>query len=730
MADREKIEDVTGDGGDGPVTLEQLQNLKADASEWEKRAQGFWEDRVLSQQTRFCRWVGQTADGRLHAAAYGGREITPFEGASDQRVRWADALILEKVRMLLVALGRAQPRCEGRGKNDQSKAAIWTAMARWAIDLLADKWLREHAVLLNYCLQDTPAVAAMSVTWKREIGLDLETLTADDLAKRYVETALQRAAEMGVPEMNVRLAADAFAAAFTDPGRGEDELAGMIAQYFEGVKPARARKIVRQLRKDGRAEFPVKRVVYEGPAIEAMRFGDDFVVPDNTMDFQKASPWFRLCWLNEAELRGKIEEDDWDPDFVKDVLEQNGVTVFAQYEDASMVGEAMVSRCGPDKFKGRYQVARAYFWGINEDDVPARYECVWHPNSDRTAFGRRLLRERHGKWPAVPFQREVLTGFMLDSRGIPELIGSAQGIVKGLHDSGTDAGTVWALPPILAFGLANHGNQYLEPMRLIQGKRDARFEPVQAPQYPAHVAIHLKRIEDERDWFFGRKIGNDPNPQNAAASNEFDVVNFFSGVKEVVRMIMALCQQHASPELLARITDKAGNPVAMSREEIQGEFDVRLVFDPQDLDFENVVKRATATQNVLLSIDKDGTIDRTPFVQGIFRSLYPYMADDVLRPVNQAEGDELKDEGRNLSLIRAGVLPQLDTDGNWNYQLRFDWYTQKMQENPAIFDDMGPDKRALLVKWLDGLKQQAVQFGENVQIGKTGMSEVDSGGRN
>ena len=719
MADRDRIEDVAADGGDGPVTPEQLQGLKEAARVWDSRAEVFWQDRVLSNQTRFCHWTGQSADGRLHAEAFGGREIVPFEGASDQRVRWADALVLEQARMMIVALCRAQPRCEGRGKGDQDKAKVWTAMARWAIDMLAGQWLHEHEVLLNYMLQDTPAVAAMSVTWKREMGLELETMTAAELAEKYVAMAMEQAQQMGVTEVDVRMAAQAFAEALADPERGEEELAGVILQHFEGIRPARARKVVRQLRKDGVAEFPVKRLMYEGPAIQAMRFGDDFVMPDNTQDFQRSTPWFRVEWLSEAELRGMVELDGWDEAFVKDVLGQEGVAIFKQFEDL----EGVMLEVPSERHKGRYQVARAYYWGTNEDDVPARYETIWHPQSDKTAWGRRLLREKHGKWPAVLFQREVLTKFVLDSRGIPELIGPAQGIVKGLHDSGTDAGTVWALPPILAFGLQNHGNQYLEPMRLIQGKRDARFEPVQAPPYPVHVREHLERIEAERDWYFGRARDGVVDPQLAATAREALVVRFLAGVRDVIKMIVALCQQNADDELLARITDRIGQKVSRTSREIQGEFDVRLVFDPADMDFENVIKRATATRDVVLAIDTNGTVDRTPFAQGIFRSLYPYMADDVLRPVEQAEGDELKDEARNLTMIRAGVLPQLDTEGNWNYQLRFDWYTQKMQENPGIFDDMGQDKKQLLTEWLKGLQQQAEQFGRNKEIGRTGMED-------
>jgi hypothetical protein len=92
-----------------------------------------------------------------------------------------------------------------------------------------------------------------------------------------------------------------------------------------------------------------------------------------------------------------------------------------------------------------------------------------------------------------------------------------------------------------------------------------------------------------------------------------------------------------------------------------------------------------------------------------------------------AEADELRDEARNYALLRAGVMPDLDTEGNWNYGLRRQWYDALQERNPNVFTDMGEDKLLMMQEWWKGLEQQAVQFGANVQTGRTGMA--GDGGR-
>jgi hypothetical protein len=167
--------------------------------------------------------------------------------------------------------------------------------------------------------------------------------------------------------------------------------------------------------------------------------------------------------------------------------------------------------------------------------------------------------------------------------------------------------------------------------------------------------------------------------------------------------------------------------MSRNRSDIEGEFDVRLIFDPADLDFDNSKNRLELVKNTILSLDSGTAINRAVLVQTAFRSVFPYMPDEAIQDVGKGEGEELKDEARNYSMLRAGVMPTLDTDGNWNYQLRRQWYDQLSQQNPNVFSDMGEDKKAMLVEWLKGLEQQATQYGTNVQVGRTGMSAPETG---
>jgi len=575
--------------------------------------------------------------------------------------------------------------------------------------------------VLNYGWSDSPAVALMGLEWKVEMGLEMREVTAQELADLYAE----RAAQGGEadPELIAQAAEDFRMALLAGEAEGEwKTLAEMVQSFFPDLRPARARKIVRQLQAGGKAEFPYPITMYEGPRVRAMRYGDEFVVPDNTKSFQEATPWFVMVWMTEADLRRKVAEDGWDERFVEDVLKQEGVANFQEWAESQT---GTLFQLGPERYKGLYQVATAYYMGLNEDDVPARYMTVFHVGSERTATGRRLVRDAHGCWPAVLYQTDVTDGWVLNAVGIPEKVSPLQSAMKQILDNGTDANAIWSLPPILSVGIEQHGAMYLEPLKVIRGKRDAKFEAMRGPQAPTQGQQVERQLERLRDWTHGRPNAEDADGgQAAAVSREADVVWFLGHVREVCRMMLALARQNASDELLARVTDAAGDAQIRSREDIEGEYDVRLVFDPADFDLENTSKRLQVVRDMIMTMDQGKSINGAVVAQAAFRSVFPYMAEDAVRDLRQAESDELKDETKNYSLLRAGVMPTLDTEGNWNYQLRRQWYDQLAQQNPNVFADMGEDKRAMLTEWLKGLEQQATQFGANVEIGKTGMEEA------
>jgi len=714
----EAFDDVGADGGDGAVTPDQLAALKGAAEEWNARAEAFWQKRAALERARFCVWDGQGDDGRLWSENAGGIEPEPFDGCSDSRVRWADALVREKERTLLVAMMRAVPRCEGRGRGDERRAQRATALLRWMVDRMGVEWARQWKALLNYAWGDSPAIAMMGVEWAREYSVETEELDAGALAQLWME-------RYGQEDADAATAAGDFAAALTAGAAGEEELAGMVLDFFPELRPARARRIVREIRTRGKAEFPSPKLCYEGPRIRAMRYGDDFIIPDNAMDFHMASPWFVTEWLTRPALLERRDAQGWDKQFVEDVLANEGVPALRRDLDGQNTVQGGAAVTGPDRYKGLFQVLRVYWIAADTDGNPGRYESVIHPASERTAYGRRLARGARGRWPAVLYQSEVVDGYLLNARGIPELVAPAQGVMKSLLDTAADAARIWDLPPILSHGVDGSSDGYFWPLKVIKGKRDMRLEPMKGPQPTTQGELVVKRLERMRDWIHGRASAEDADGgQWAAVNREEEVVWFLGHVREVCGLMLQLAVENASDELLARITDATGAGIG-TREEIQGEYDVRLVFDPSDLDFERMKDRLAMVRDSLMAMDRSQRIDAGVFVGAAFRSVFPYMADDVLREQERSEEDELREEAKNYALLRAGVLPTLDVEGNWNYQLRRQWYDELAQANPTVFDDMGPDKRELLQRWLQGLEQQATQFGANVQVGRTGMPAAE-----
>lgn len=764
-----RIAQVAADGRDGPVDEETLRQLKEAAASWAQRAELYWQDNLANQQTRYCQWTGQSPDGRLRSE-YLNADPEPFDGASDQRIRWADSLILETVRFLTVALARAQIRVEPRGPGDQPAAETATRLLRWMVDRLGVDWWRQHGILLNYLLQDSPAVAAMLVQWERRTELELQTLTLDELQAIYMQSAMaalppptdQRAA--AAPEATAPEAATSTEAAAVGPesvesvvsvppeaapapeaeaapallqvqawGRfldavqaapaDEDQLAVMILEYFPDIKPARARRAAQDLRRHGQAEWPVPRVTFEGPTIRALRFGADFVIPDNTTSFDRASPWFVHEWLTETQLRGRVATDGWDRAWVESVLAHEGESVWPTY---SIDPNGFLAQVGYEQQRGRYQVLWAYFEALNEDDVPARYCAVIRPDCEGTAFGRRMLRDRHGSWPAVFFQREVLDSYLLNSRGIPELVGPAQGIVKLLQDVETDAANIGGLPPITSTEYDNKGQIYLEPLKHFPLRRDGTLKFMQPPAFPATIEATLKRLVQQRDEYWGRVNPELKNEAAAGIAVEHMVGAYFAGVRRLLSMMLSLAQQHASPELLARVADaEPTEPERSTARELQGEYDVRLVFQAADLDAENVTARMTSLRDVLLAVDRDKTIDTTPVVQYAFRVLFPHLGEDALRPVDRAARDEMRDEIRNYVHLRAGIVPEMDTAGTWNYGLRLQFWDRLLQSDPAVLADLAPEKQARIQEWIKALQHQQEQFGANVETGRAGAKLGD-----
>jgi hypothetical protein len=370
-------------------------------------------------------------------------------------------------------------------------------------------------------------------------------------------------------------------------------------------------------------------------------------------------------------------------------------------------------------YKGLYQVLTAHYLAIDEDGIPGRYFVTFHKEVDVPAFEPRLLSYAHGKYAGHVFQREVLTTRLLDSRGIAEVAGPHQGLMKMFYDSFGDSAQLSGVPPILSRGRQRMGALRIGPLKEIIMKRDGDLKYMDPPKYPVTVESVIKQLQQQHNEYFGRPGENVPEGV-VALQREFKILWFLMNVREALSQMFALCQQYAPDELVQRVTNKEGQPILRSNEEIQGQYDLELVFDPRDMDIEYLKVVAEIIKNLLMSMDRDQTIQSAPIVSALLWRLSPELAESALKDVDTANRDELEDEVRQYQKIRAGTEPVLPDDGSVNYSVRLQLYRDLQAANPDVFGDMAPDKYAILDSRLKRMEMLTEQYGANAEIGREG----------
>jgi hypothetical protein len=82
--------------------------------------------------TRYCRWAGQTYDGRKWSANTG-KEIFPWEGASDIRPYFIDDLIIDDVDIMRTADKNCHMQTLPSNSSFQEQATSTTAVLDWVM---------------------------------------------------------------------------------------------------------------------------------------------------------------------------------------------------------------------------------------------------------------------------------------------------------------------------------------------------------------------------------------------------------------------------------------------------------------------------------------------------------------------------------------------------------------------------------------------------------------------
>jgi hypothetical protein len=695
-------------GTETPLAEEERDRLITELNWWRDKARDFFDDRKEAERAFYCVWDGQDADGTVHGTDR--EEAFPFEGASDQRCRWGEEILEQLAALMLVAVGSCEVEFAcGAGAEGEKRANALKRLLEWELANLGAKEYAEILALIRYFMVDTPCVAAMDVGWRRREDRAVETLSAERLQEEYAAAmeATGEASRMDA-EFTVRRAFDG--ATGEDEGdeaaRAMETLALWIAETY-GADQDDAEKIIAALAEDGECEFLARRGATEGLELRALRYGEDFCFQREATDFENANPIFLDEWVSETQLRERQETEGWDEEWVEETLRHKGASFYNERSAATI-----------DDMKDWCNIVWCYMAEPDGKGGTRRYVAVLS-HAEGSAFGKRIVRSRRGKWNIAFFRREVKSRRLADGRGLAALCAPSQGIGKRLADGMADNAIVGSLPPVLAKGTRVR-NVVLEPFAVVPMGVNDNVAFMQPPAYPASAKEIRKQVKDELLAYFGISNGETDVTERRQAFVNLMLRQF----KELFALMVEVAQDGASDELLAGIT-RSGDVQGLRREDIAGTFGITLKLDPRNLDWKQLMEKTQSFSQVLMGMDRERIVDTSPVVRHVMHQMWPEISLDALKTAEEVQGRDIEEEKRNFTLIKAGVMPQMDTSGRWNYGARLQWWQQLQQENPDAIAEMSPASQEMMQRWLQALQQQNTQYGENAQIGRTGVEGVE-----
>ena len=705
---------VTADGGAHTLTKDELNRFKDEINAIAKSGRYLVQARRwAAERTRFAIWDGQSPDGRKHRDDNDGRPAFPFEGASDVRLRLADMIVNERVMVLTAAAMRNLPRVSALDAFNEPLGTKLTTLLKWVIkNMLGSQYLREIVKLAQYQEADSPAGAVLGVWWEEEWAIELAHLTLQEIVQ--VLTAPREQGGYGLqPEQLNQLDAQ-----LQNPEQ-DDATAKLLQELGPDLNASRTRQMVKELREDGETDFPRKYKRVDQPCLTAYRLYEDIFFPANTTDVRRRARLQLIRqWVTEQELRERTVSEGYDEDFVTETLKHEAESAFPEYERHEVTGEWMpVSMTEMQELhRGEYELLTVLYRATNDDNIPGVYWFVMHHAVEFAGTDRQLLDYSHGDYPLTGFFREILSNRVLDSRGVPELVSSDQNALKLHVDAFNDNVTLATLPNIKVPRRRSKLALVIKPLGIIKEDRPGDVSWMQPPTYPAGSEKQQALIMARVNEFYGR-ISAEVAPTLTQMHQAGLVMNFLINLCDAIKQMLQLCQQYMPDDVLAKIMGDDGQPIAHSREEIQGQFNVELEFEPANMDME-YFKGIADTIVKVLSIDVLNVSQRDQIVQWLFSNISPTMGRRWVKPVQAANQSEIADETNNLVKMQNGVEPPMVAEGI-NAPLRLQTLQELVQQNPDIMQNLqrSPMNLKIFQARIDYLQNQIQQL-KNAQIGR------------
>ena len=637
-------------------------------------------------------WPGKSRDHRKHGA-----DAFPWEGASDIECHIIDERITRLVALFMSSLRRANVRAFPVESGDIGRSKLVSGFLKWMVSSgYIPRFYREMELGANYLLER--GILITYIGWHRE----------DRTFKQLID--LNQIAEIS-PE----------AAMAIQSGDSDEELILLLQNTFDGVTEKRAKKALKQLRKEGVTELPIVKRQVNSPEVKTLAPDGDFFFPPYVTDPQRAPYCFWKTYYTAQELQTKVSTDDWDEDFVDYIIskyrgvninsierEQEGRRSISLTDSASQADELI-------------EIVYGYQRLIDEEDGSEGIYCtVFHKdfsgNEVIPGYAKFELLNGYEDYPVVVTRLAEDTKRLYDTQTIPDILRGIQNQVKVEKDSRIDRNSLATLPPILH--PVGQAPTDWGPGRMIPYRRKGDLDFAPTPAYNQGSLEMETTLTDLAD----RLVGLDEGSQMSTIRQQFLVDKFLSHTAEVLRMSFKCFQRFGPDEVFFRVTGVPDSQV-FNKGNPDENFDILINFDVLNTDPENVQNKLKQFAE-LAQFNTNNRMSMDSFLDIAASAVDPVMADAILQPVENAQEEVVKQVTDDLAKIFAGIeMPARPSGAQIAMQVIQEYTQQPDVAQRAATDEAFAGRLQKYVGQYTFQMQQA----QNAQIGRLGTAPAQMG---
>ena len=635
-------------------------------------------------------WAGKSRDHRKHGA-----DAFPWEGAADMEAHTIDERITRLVSLFMSSLNRSNVSAFPVESTDIPRSKIVSSFLKWMVSSgYIPRFKREMELGANYLLER--GILMTYVGWQREDRKFLQRLDLNQIGQI-------------APEL----------VGLIQEGKDDEDLVTLLEATFPGVTKKRAKKALKELRKNGEAELPIVRRQVDAPEVKTLAPDGDFFFPPYVTDPQRAPYCFWRTYYTAQELENKVLTDGWDEDFVETMIDKyRGVSIDSiEREQEGRRSTSLTDNAY--EANELIEIVYGYQRLIDPEDGSEGIYCTVFHKQYSEGYAKFELLNGYEDYPVVVTKLSEDSKRLYDTQTIPDILRGIQNQVKVERDSRIDRNSLATLPPILH--PVGQAPTDWGPGRMIPYRRKGDLDFAPTPPSPVGSIEIEKTMEAQAD----RLCGLDETSQISQVRKQFLVDKFLQHSAEVLQMCYKCFQRFGPDSVFFRVTGSP-DPVEFDKGNPDENYDIMISYDVLNSDPETQEKKLNQMV-ALTQLDRSGRINIDSLLTAAANSIDPVLADRVLQPTEAAQEQVVKQVTDDLAKIFAGIEMPARPNGAQIALTIIQQYTSQ----PDITQRLQSDEAfaARLEKYAGQYTFQ-MQQAQNAQIGRVGTEPAQMGNIN